>query len=68
MIGTILNTAAILVGGTVGLTVAREISLTTQQWLKFALGAFIVYAGLSTAWGALSGSFDQSTAFALSHT
>src|SRR5262245_64904176 len=59
MIGTILNTAAILIGGTVGLTVAREMSLKTQQGLKLGLGAFIVYAGLSTAWGAFSGSLGR---------
>src|SRR4030095_4445092 len=59
MIGTLLNTAAILVGGTVGLTVVRDISLKTQQRLKVALGAFIVYAGLSTTWGALNGGFGR---------
>ena len=55
MIGTILNTAAILIGGAIGLMVARDLSLKTQQWLKLALGAFIVYAGLSTTWSALNG-------------
>lgn len=59
MIGTILNTAAILIGGTLGLTVAREMSLKTQHWLKLGLGAFIVYAGFSTTWGALNGSFGR---------
>jgi uncharacterized membrane protein YqgA involved in biofilm formation len=59
MIGTILNTVAILVGGTLGLTVAREISLKTQQWLKLGLGAFIIYAGFSTTWAALNGGFSR---------
>ncbi len=59
MIGTILNTAAIVIGGTFGLTVAREISQKTQQWMKLGLGAFIIYAGFSTMWGALSGSLGR---------
>jgi len=59
MIGTILNTAAILLGGTVGLTVARDISPKNQIRLKFVLGAFIIYAGFSTTWSALSGSFGR---------
>jgi uncharacterized membrane protein YqgA involved in biofilm formation len=59
MIGTILNTAAILVGGFIGLTVAREISLRTQHLLKLLLGAFILYAGFTTTWNALNGSFGR---------
>src|SRR5687768_15604583 len=59
MIGTILNTATILAGGIIGLTMAREISSKTQQRLKLALGAFILYAGFSTTWNALSGSFGR---------
>jgi len=59
MIGTFLNTAAILVGGAVGLTVARDISPKNQLRLKTILGAFIIYAGLSTTWNSLNGSVGQ---------
>ena len=59
MVGTILNTAAILAGGVIGLTVAKNLSLKTQQRLKFLLGAFIVYAGWSATWNALNGSLGQ---------
>src|SRR5437667_11815094 len=59
MIGTFLNTAAILVGGAVGLTVARDISPKTQLRLKTILAAFIIYAGLSTTWNSLNGSLGQ---------
>jgi uncharacterized membrane protein YqgA involved in biofilm formation len=59
MIGTILNGAAILLGGVAGLTVAKEISPANQSRLKVALGVFVVYAGLSATWVGLNGSFGQ---------
>jgi len=59
MLGTILNATAILVGGVAGLTVAREISPRNQVRLQFALAAFITYAGFSTTWSALNGSFGK---------
>src|SRR5262245_55144615 len=59
MLGTILNTTAILTGGSIGLMVGRDLSLKTQQRLKVGLGAFIVYAGFSTTWSALGGSFGR---------
>ncbi|MBM3838074.1 MAG: DUF554 domain-containing protein [Verrucomicrobia bacterium] len=59
MIGTILNGAAILVGGVAGLAVAREISAANQSRLKVALGVFVVYAGLSATWSGLNGTFGQ---------
>jgi len=59
MIGTVLNGTAILAGGIIGLTVAREISRANQSLLKMALGVFTVYVGLSTTWSALNGSFGQ---------
>jgi hypothetical protein len=61
MIGTILNTAAILAGGTIGLTVAKDIPPHHQTRLKMFLGAFITYAGFSTTWSALNGSFGRVT-------
>jgi uncharacterized membrane protein YqgA involved in biofilm formation len=59
VIGTILNGAAILAGGTVGLTVAKEISPANQAFLKIALGVFTIYVGFSTTWSALNGSFGH---------
>ncbi|MBI4657236.1 MAG: DUF554 domain-containing protein [Verrucomicrobia bacterium] len=59
MIGTILNGTAILVGGIAGLTVSKDLSLANQSRLKIALGVFVVYAGLSSVWSGLNGTFSQ---------
>jgi hypothetical protein len=59
VIGTLLNAAAIIVGGVVGLTVTRQLSLANQTALKVLLGAFTVYVGLSMTWQGLNGSFFQ---------
>jgi uncharacterized protein len=59
MIGTMLNAAAILAGGTIGLTTTRDLSPTTQSRLKILLGAFTVYAGLSMAWDGFGGPLRQ---------
>lgn len=59
MTGTILNGAAILIGGVAGLTVSKQLSLPRQKALKVFLGAFTVYAGLSMTWSALNGPFFQ---------
>src|SRR6266566_9695256 len=57
MTGTILNAAAILLGGIVGLTASKQPSLAHQTALKILLGAFTVYTGLSATWQAVNGSF-----------
>ena len=59
MIGTIINGAAILAGGALGLAVGKELSHQTQTRIKIGLGVFIVYVGLSTTWKAVNGSFGQ---------
>ena len=59
MTGTIVNAAAILLGGIVGLTASKQPSLAHQAALKILLGAFTVYAGLSATWQAIHGSFPQ---------
>ena len=59
MTGTILNAAAILLGGVAGLTSSRQLTLTHQTALKILMGAFTVYVGLSMTWQGLSGSFSQ---------
>ncbi|HEY6169075.1 MAG TPA: DUF554 family protein, partial [Verrucomicrobiae bacterium] len=59
MIGTIINGSAILAGGVLGLTVGRRFSLAHQNAIKVILGVLVVYAGLSTTWSALGGTFAQ---------
>jgi uncharacterized membrane protein YqgA involved in biofilm formation len=53
MIGTILNAAGILIGGTLGLTLTRQLSAPTQAALKGLLGVLIVFVGLKTTWTSL---------------
>ena len=57
VLGTVINVLAILVGGWLGLTSAREFSARTQSNLKLGLAALTVYAGLSMVWDGLNGSF-----------
>lgn len=59
MIGTILNAAAIVIGGLAGLLISRQLSPKNQVMLKVFLGAFTVYVGLSMTWQGLNGSFGQ---------
>lgn len=58
-IGTIINCAAIIAGGVLGLTLGRRFSLRAQMAVKGILGVLVVYAGLSTTWSALNGTFGQ---------
>jgi uncharacterized membrane protein YqgA involved in biofilm formation len=55
MVGTIINAAAILIGGVVGLSAKGQMTLAHQTALKILLGAFTVYAGLSATWDGLNG-------------
>jgi uncharacterized protein len=57
MIGTILNAAAIVVGGVIGVTTVKDLSPVNQSRLKVVLGAFTVYAGLNMAWNGFGGGF-----------
>lgn len=59
MIGTILNVAAIVAGGAIGLATTKDLSRVNQSRLKIVLGVFTVYAGLSMAWNGFSGSFGH---------
>ena len=59
MVGTILNAAAILIGGVAGLTLKKEISPARQSALRILLGAFTVYTGLSATWQSLNGGPTQ---------
>jgi uncharacterized membrane protein YqgA involved in biofilm formation len=62
MVGTIINSAAIVLGAIVGITTKRDLSPRTQSRLKVLLGAFTVFAGLNMAWNGFSGSFSHRTA------
>jgi uncharacterized membrane protein YqgA involved in biofilm formation len=57
--GTLINCVAILLGGILGMTLDRRLTLKHQLAIKGLLGALVVYAGLSTTWGALHGTFGQ---------
>jgi len=55
MVGTIINAAAILMGGVAGLSAKGQMTLAHQTALKILLGAFTVYIGLSATWEGLNG-------------
>lgn len=55
MIGTGLNTAAILLGGLVGLTGRRSLSAANESLVKVLLAAFTVFFGLRLTWLSFSG-------------
>lgn len=57
--GTIINVAAVLAGGGVSLALGKELSAAVQSRIKIALGLMVIYAGLSTTWNAISGSFGS---------
>lgn len=55
MTGTIVNVAAILAGGTVGLMATKELSQPRQRLIKNILGILTVWVGLSMTWQSLNG-------------
>ena len=59
LIGTLLNVAGILLGGTFGLIRRKPLSVAQESWFKVALGAFTVFYGLRLTWSSISGSFGQ---------
>ncbi len=59
MIGTILNVAGILVGGTLGLVRRKPLTAAQESFFKVALGVFTVYYGLRLTWLSLNGTFFQ---------
>lgn len=59
MTGTLINTAAILVGGFLGLKAARQISVPAQTRIKLVLAAFTIFAGMSMIWKGTGGSFGN---------
>jgi uncharacterized protein len=60
ILGTILNVAAIVIGGLAGLMIRKQPSASTQSFFKVALGAATVYFGLRLTWLGINGSFGQS--------
>lgn len=59
MLGTILNVAAILVGGFAGLTIKKQPSAAAQSYFKVVLGALTVFFGLRLTWLSIGGSFGH---------
>src|SRR2546422_6350936 len=59
MIGTILNTAGILLGGIAGLIRRKPFSPATESFWKVTLGVFTVFYGLRLTWISLIGSPPQ---------
>jgi uncharacterized membrane protein YqgA involved in biofilm formation len=55
--GTILNAAGILIGGILGLTLRKQLSMQRQLQLKLLIGALIVFVGLHMTWSSLGGGF-----------
>ena len=56
-LGTILNTACILIGGLVGLFIFRSISAATQRSLRSLLALVSLVIGFMMIWDGLNGSF-----------
>ncbi|MGV3771526.1 MAG: DUF554 domain-containing protein [Verrucomicrobiales bacterium] len=59
MTGTIINVGAIIVGGVIGLTIAREISARAQMRLKLILGILTIYAAFTMIWQSINGTLGQ---------
>jgi uncharacterized membrane protein YqgA involved in biofilm formation len=59
MIGTILNSSGILLGGTIGLTSSKTLSAGAEAQLRIFLAAFTVFLGLRLTWLSLGGSAMQ---------
>ena len=59
MLGSILNAAGIIIGGIAGLMFRGQISATHQNFLKLALGAFTMFAGIRLTWQSVNGSAAQ---------
>lgn len=57
MTGSILNALGILIGGLLGLILARQFSAATQTALRGLMGLLTVMVGLYLTWAGLNGSF-----------
>ncbi|HZQ47129.1 MAG TPA: DUF554 family protein [Verrucomicrobiae bacterium] len=59
MTGTILNAVGILLGGLLGLLLARQFTAPTQLALRGLMGVLTVFLGLRITWESLNGNFFQ---------
>ncbi len=59
MTGTLVNAAAVLVGGAIGLAANDRVSLANQRRIKLLLALLTVAAGGSMIWDGLSGAFSH---------
>jgi uncharacterized membrane protein YqgA involved in biofilm formation len=54
--GTLINVAAILLGGVIGLKATRQLSVAAQHRIRLFLAAFTIYAGATMMWRGVNGS------------
>lgn len=54
-----INVAAIVLGGLVGLAVGKQFSPRTELRIKLILGVLTIYVGLKTTWQSIHGSFGS---------
>lgn len=59
MLGTLINVAALALGGLVGLLWSRPPGLLSQQRLRVLLGACTIFFGFQIIWRSLSGSIPR---------
>ncbi len=55
-LGTLVNVAAIVAGGAVGLGIRKELSPRHQLFLKTLLGVLAIYTGFRMVWNSVGGS------------
>jgi len=58
-LGTLINAVAVLAGGIIGRTAARNISPGNQKVIKVVLVLLTIYAGFSMFWTSLQGSLGH---------
>lgn len=61
MTGAILNAAAILIGGIIGLIRPRPLTPQTQAFFKLSLGVLVMFFGLRLTWLSIGGSVWATT-------
>lgn len=59
MVGALINSAGIVLGGVLARVLKKPIAATKQARAQFFLGIFTVWFGLTLTWGSLNGSVGQ---------
>ncbi len=59
MVGTLINVAAIVAGGAIGLTAGKQFSPRTEYRIKMILGVVTIYVGMKTTWSSINGSLGS---------